>query len=150
MVELDEGGFGLLQLGLEAADALADKDRIDPGLDRGELALQALVDRGKLVFETLSFGGGVPPGLAAECLVLSAEGGEALGSEDAGGEEAVDADGDLVFADVLPFAVSERLGGVVAVGEAVAAGVVGVAFRVLPCMRSGLWPVAQWTMPRSR
>jgi hypothetical protein len=82
--------------------------------------------------------------------VLGAEVVDALGTEDVGGEEVVDGgqEGILVsravdypelriiddhwhLADVLTLVVSECLGGLVAVGDAVAAGVVGDAFALL-------------------
>jgi hypothetical protein len=56
---------------------------------------------------------------------------DALGSEDVGGEEAVYGGDEDVLADGLPLAVSERLGGLVSVGDAVAACVVGDALAFL-------------------
>ncbi|MGN6587165.1 MAG: hypothetical protein ACTHKT_06780 [Solirubrobacterales bacterium] len=44
MIELLEHRLRFLAFAFEAADALADDDRIDSGLDRGELALDLLVD----------------------------------------------------------------------------------------------------------
>lgn len=44
LIELLEDRLRFLALAFEAADALADDDRIDSGLDRGELALDLLVD----------------------------------------------------------------------------------------------------------
>jgi hypothetical protein len=54
----------------------------------------------------------------------------------------VDAVGETVLADVLPLSMPERFGSVVAVGDAVAAGVVGVS---LACLAVSV----QWVVPLS-
>ena len=88
--EADEGGLGLFEFGFEIADATTDKGWVDAGLDGGELAFEAFVDGGDLVLKALAFRTVVVAEFACEQLVLVAEGGEPLRSEDAGREEAVD------------------------------------------------------------
>ncbi|HXF31784.1 MAG TPA: hypothetical protein VN522_09695 [Solirubrobacterales bacterium] len=56
---------------------------------------------------------------------LSAEMGQAVRAENPRGEEGVDQGDQAVLADVLPFAVADRLGRAVAIRGAVAAGVIG-------------------------
>jgi hypothetical protein len=136
-------------LGFEGADAIADEHGVDAGLDRGELALDALIEVRELAGEALALVAVLVLELADEVGVLGLEPGDAPGSEDVGREEAVDQIGDAVFADVLPLTVTECVGGLVAIADAVAAGIVGVALAGLPCIRRGLWPVAQGTIPPS-
>src|SRR6185295_9507128 len=62
---------------------------------------------------------------------LSAKVIEALRAEDASGEEGVDHLDQRLLADVLPFAVTERFGRLVAVADPVAAGVIGVSLTRL-------------------
>lgn len=82
----------------------------------------------------------VPP-LPGQARALAAEVGEAIGAEYPRGEEALDQRREAVLADVLPLAVADRLGGSVAVGGPVAAGVVGrLAFT-----RAPLYP--KWVVP---
>ena len=53
LIELLENSLRFLALAFEAADALADDDRIDPCLDRGELTLDLLVDFAELACNPL-------------------------------------------------------------------------------------------------
>src|SRR6185295_11299717 len=110
---------------LELADSPADLDRIDARLDRRELALDLLLDRGDLTGEAFALVAVAIAQLPGKAHALAAEVGETIGAEYARGEEAVDQRREAVLADVLPLAVADRLGGPVAVGGPVAAGVVG-------------------------
>jgi hypothetical protein len=58
----------LSQLVLEVADAPAGNGGVDPGLDRCELALQALVDLCDLVLQATSLGAGIAAELAGQGL----------------------------------------------------------------------------------
>jgi hypothetical protein len=91
---------------VEGADAVADRHRVDACLDRGELALEALIDVRELAGEALALVAVSVLELADEVGMLGLEAGDARWSEDAGGEEAVDEVGDAVLADVLPLAVA--------------------------------------------
>ena len=53
LIKLLENRLRFLALAFEAADALADDDRIDPCLDRGELTLDLLVDFAELACNSL-------------------------------------------------------------------------------------------------
>lgn len=93
LIELVEGGLGLLALGLEDADALADDDRVDTGLDRGKLALDLPVDLAELAGDLLA-------GAVAARLLVAGEGAafglevtDRLRAEDPGGEEGAERQG---------------------------------------------------------
>lgn len=131
IVECCDRRFDVLVLGFEGADAIAHEHGVDACLDRGELALDALIEVRKLAGEALTLVAVSVLELADEVGMLGLEAGDAPGSKDVGREEAVDEVGDAVFADVLLFTVTQCVGGLVAVADAVAAGVVGVALAGL-------------------
>jgi hypothetical protein len=54
VVEVGDRQFDLLTFGFEGADAVADEERVDAGLDRCELALEALIDVGELAGEVVA------------------------------------------------------------------------------------------------
>ena len=117
MVELGDCRLDLLALGFQGADSLADEGRIDSGLDRGELALDPLLDLAELSARTLPLGAVLVLYFRLRGGALLTEVREAIGAEDPRGEEGVDQRQQAVLADVLPFAVAGGLGGGVAVGE---------------------------------
>src|SRR6185312_12383365 len=108
-----------------------DEAGFDACLDRGDLALDAGVDVGELPLDALALLGARSHHLARQLTVLGAERGEARGAEDVGREEAVNLFEQHVLTDVLPLPVPECLGGLVAVADAVGAGVIGDALAGL-------------------
>ena len=56
MVELGYRRLDFLALGFQVADSLADEGWIDAGLDRGELALDPLIDLAELAAGALPLG----------------------------------------------------------------------------------------------
>ncbi|HEX4837434.1 MAG TPA: hypothetical protein VFV03_02780 [Solirubrobacteraceae bacterium] len=130
-VELGECSLGLLAFGFECLDALAHEYGIDPGLDGGDLPFDALIEVGEGRGQSLALGRVLIHERRGEGGVLIAEPLDALRAEDIGRKELVDDGFEVVLAHVLPLAVAECFGGGVAVGDAVAAGVVGDALAFL-------------------
>jgi DNA-binding SARP family transcriptional activator len=118
----------LVAFSLESANTLPDEHGVNAGLDGRDLALKALVEVCDLVNESrplLSRLVGFDAG--GHRRVLHSEVTQAIRSKDVRGEELLDHVRQAVLAYVLPLAVSEGFGCVVAVVAPVAAGVVGVA-----------------------
>jgi hypothetical protein len=108
-----------------------------------------LVDVTESALESIALFAAFASEFSCERGALFQESGNSLCTEHLLLEEVVDDGKEGILSDVLPLAVTQRFGGLVAVGDAVRAGVVVIPLRSFPCMRSGLWPVAQWTIPRS-
>ncbi len=120
--EGSEFGFDFASLGFQTADPVANEVGVDACFDRSELQRDPLVDVVKSAAKPVV--GVVAGGLdvAGKVDVLLGEVGDAVRSEDVGCEEAVDDFDERVFADVLPLAMPECLGCLVAVGDAVGTG----------------------------
>ncbi|HMI81776.1 MAG TPA: hypothetical protein VK480_08310 [Solirubrobacterales bacterium] len=130
-VELGDECLDLLALCFEGANPLADEGRIDACLDRGKLALDSVLHISELVGRPRPLGAVLAFGFRRQGGGLPAEVLQALRAEDARAEEGVDQRDQVVLTHVLPFAVAGCLGGGVAVGAAVAAGVIGIALAAL-------------------
>jgi hypothetical protein len=106
--------------------SLADDLWVNAGLDGCDLSCDPTVD---VVYESqdsLAPRAVLSLEIGGQSLRLRAEAAHAVGAENAGGEEGVYQVDEGVLANVLPFAVAQRLGGFIPVVDSIATGVVGV------------------------
>jgi hypothetical protein len=136
-------------LGFECLDAVPDGGGVDAGFDRAQLEFDSVVDVSDSALQSIALVAAFASEFSCECRALFQEPGDSLLAEHVLLEEAVDDGKEGVLADVLPPAVAQRFRRPIAVGDAVRAGVVGDALAFLPVHSERLWPVAQWTIPRS-